>query len=400
MDTNFVSPNYAKKLGISVCSITQIKTLIYNDIYLTIDNDMLDDDKQCFHIIGPAGVGKTQITYQIAKQLERDLGKPFQVKMIKSPVLSRDDFIIPFPTKDHKSFEMLYSQFIPDDPDSFGIFVIDEFSRGDQQLQQLMWQIQNENKIHTYDFPKGWFIISIDNPDDDEYNINNMEDAAGLRRCLHVYTSVNVKDFLKYAKDNNFHKLVVDYIENNPGRLYDFSSQKKGMVFANPASWEKVSNHLKKYEKSGILKYINMIQILVNGLINTYGSADFIHYIKNVEQTISGFDIVCSYPSVRDKIIELVDKKDNQNMHRVLGSVFDFILSDTSIELCKDHLTNLMDYLMDLPKDISASFVVKMGELDKVSPEYIYLIGNITKMISMSKKFNDMFMEQFKNLFK
>ena len=397
METEYISPSYAKKLGISVCSINQIKTLIYNDIKLSIEHDMLVN-KQCFHIIGPAGIGKTQITYQMADQLSKSLNRPFEIKMIKSPVLSRDDFIIPFPSKNHKTFEMLYSQFIPKDPDSFGIFVIDEFLRGDQQLQQLMWQIQNENKIHTHDFPKGWFVISIDNPDNDEYNINNMEDAAGLRRSLHLYTSVNVKDFLKYAKDKNYHRLVIDYIEKNPGKLYDFNSQKKGMVYSNPASWDKVSDHLKKYDSIGIIKYINLIQHLINGLLNTYVSADFIHYIKNAEHTFGGDDVVNTYPDIRNEILSIINLKDNASLHRLLNSVFDFLINfEKPFE--DNQNDNIIQYLKDLPKDISASFVIKMGEYDKTSPEYIKLILLITTLIAKDKEFNELFIEQFNKLF-
>ena len=37
------------------------------------------------------------------------------------------------------SFKMLYSDFVPKNKDTYGIFVIDEFSRGDHTLQQLLW---------------------------------------------------------------------------------------------------------------------------------------------------------------------------------------------------------------------------------------------------------------------
>jgi hypothetical protein len=37
--------------------------------------------------------------------------------------------------------------------------------RADHDFQQLLWQIQNEYKLHTLDFPRGWFVVSLDNPD-------------------------------------------------------------------------------------------------------------------------------------------------------------------------------------------------------------------------------------------
>ena len=153
-----------ERLNIATLTISKVKDLIKSNIKNTIEcwNNNIDIEKQTFHIIGPAGVGKTQVCYQICDELTKELfpdeSNTFEIIKINAPVLSRDDFIIPFPVMDNgnASFKMLYSDFVPKDKDSFGIFVIDEFSRGDHSLQQLMWQVQNECKLHLMDFPKGW----------------------------------------------------------------------------------------------------------------------------------------------------------------------------------------------------------------------------------------------------
>ena len=141
---------HSERLNIPTLSIEKIKGLIKSNISNTVNawDHGMNLEKQCFHIIGPAGVGKTQITEQICDELSEETKKKFNNITVKCPVLARDDFIIPFPVIDNgnSSFKMLYSDFLPKDDDSFGIFVIDEFSRGDHPLQQLMWQIQNEHK--------------------------------------------------------------------------------------------------------------------------------------------------------------------------------------------------------------------------------------------------------------
>lgn len=150
---------YHERLNIAVLSISKIKRLIISDIKDTLHcwKEGIDVLKQCFRIVGPAGVGKTEICYQIAEEISNEIGKPFDVIMVKAPVLSRDDFIIPFPVakEDEISFKMLYSDFVPKKKDSYGLFVIDEFSRGDHPLQQLLWQVQNEYAVHRFQFPKG-----------------------------------------------------------------------------------------------------------------------------------------------------------------------------------------------------------------------------------------------------
>ena len=66
---------YYERLNISVLSIAKIKQLIKDDVLDTIHawNEGKGVDKQCYRFIGPAGVGKTQICYQIGEELTEEL---------------------------------------------------------------------------------------------------------------------------------------------------------------------------------------------------------------------------------------------------------------------------------------------------------------------------------------
>ena len=265
---------YFEKLNISVLSIDKIKELIKSNIVNTMRcwEKGKEVQKVTFHVIGPAGVGKTQICGQIRDELTKETGQKWDMIMIKSPVLSRDDFLIPFPVTDNGNtkFKMLYSDFVPTDQNSCGLFVIDEFSRGDHNLQQLMWQVQNEYKIHLYDFPQNWFVICIDNPDDQEYSMDILEDAAGLRRTLHIYSEVSAQAFLKHARVSGFRPLIIEFIEAHPDYLYDFEAQKAGSVYSNPASLEKLSDILWGFEMNGgIEENLKNLDPLGSGLLNT-----------------------------------------------------------------------------------------------------------------------------------
>jgi len=114
---------YHEKLNIPVLTISRIKHVIKNDIKNTLSvwDAGKDVNRQCFHIIGPAGVGKTEICWQIADELSEETKMDFEMIMVKAPVLSRDDFIVPFPVIDKENkaadFKMLYSDFVPKDED-------------------------------------------------------------------------------------------------------------------------------------------------------------------------------------------------------------------------------------------------------------------------------------------
>jgi hypothetical protein len=391
---------YYEKLNIGVATINQIKRDIKDDIVSTLKtwDAGRNVQKQCYHIIGPAGVGKTQICYQIKDELKDMMGKEFEIIRITSPVLTRDDFLIPFPivNDDTQQFKMLYSDFVPMQSSPYGIYVIDEFARGDHPLQQLLWQVQNEYCIHRYEFPKGWFVISVDNPDDKEYSMNTLEDAAGLRRQSHIYVEVSGKDFLRYAGEEDFHKFVIDYIGTYHERLYDFESQKRGSVYANPASWEKVSDLLWKAEiSSGGTFDVKELDTRIAGLINSSASLLFIGFCLDNSQIIKPSDIVDHFKSKAEPILKnLLNVSDNAKLGDLI-TAFNTYLQTTMPDLKSDQIKNIHDFLIMMPVD-TASLMIIQSDIDKNSKEFKY-ITKLMKELFKSPIFQQRFFEKLRN---
>lgn len=374
-DTPVQEQKYYEKLNISVLSISRIKELLKDDIKSTLIawSKGKNVDRQCYRIIGPAGVGKTQICYQIADELSDEIKVEFQVMMIKAPVLSRDDFIIPFPVIDNgnEKFKMLYSDFVPEGKDTYGLFVIDECGRGDHALQQLLWQVQNEYAIHRYDFPKNWFVISIDNPDDSEYSMDIIEDAAGLRRNLHIYTEVTAKDFLDYAIKNDFHPFVIEYIQTHPERVYDFQSQKVGAVYANPASWEKISDHLWKMELAHGKIDFNKFEPKASGLINTNMTRLFLEFARD-KKDINPKDLFYSFPKVKKQVEDLIKNNDNSKLGELMTSFCTFMVT-TLPKYQEDNLKNVIEFLLLMPIDTAALFMSQIDQYERSSQAFQYM---------------------------
>jgi len=390
-----------EKLNIATLKISNVKKLIKSNIKNTITcwKNGIDMEKQTFHIIGPAGVGKTQICSQICDELTKEMfpdgSNKFHVIKVNAPVLSRDDFIIPFPIIDNgnTSFKMLYSDFVPKENESYGLFVIDEFSRGDHALQQLMWQVQNECRLHLMDFPKGWFVVSIDNPDDQEYSMEYLDDAAGLRRTLHIYTEVNPVDFINYAIETEFHPAIVEYIQIHPDFLYDFKSQKMGAVYANPASWERVSNILKGYDNNGGVKnHLNEIEVLCSGLLNTNKARLFLEFLKELKD-ISPKDIFYNYSSVRKDIIKYVKEQNNAKMGEIMNSFLTYIITSFP-KYGKKEKENIVEFLTSLPIDTSALFITNINTLSRSSKEFMYIDKLHNTLVKESKYYKKEFYEK------
>jgi hypothetical protein len=401
---------YHEILNISVLSINKIKELIKQDIVRTFKTWASGKDvkKQCWHIIGPAGVGKTEICGQIAKELttevplalsKTEIKAPhlvpgltdgqefvFDMMMIKAPVLSRDDFIIPFPVIDggENSFKMLYSDFVPKGENTYGLFVIDEFSRGDHSLQQLLWQVQNEYAIHRHPFPKGWFVISIDNPDDSEYQMDNLEDAAGLRRQLHIYTEVSPVDFLDYAIANEYHPFIIEFIQTHPERIYDFQCQSRGMVYANPASWERMSDHLWKMESDGGIDF-STIEHVGAGLLNVHMTQLFIDFARD-KKDINPRDVFYRFSSVKNDILKLKKAGDNGKLGELMVGYCTF-MTTTRPDYKAEHLNNIEQFLLMMPIDTAALFISQIDGFDRNSAAFKYMTDIHVALLKKSKKY-------------
>lgn len=387
---------YHERLNIPVLTIGRIKELIKKNIVDTINawNAGVKVDRQCFRIIGPAGVGKTAICKQLQAELSAETGHDFSFMMIKSPVLSRDDFIIPFPVTagGNASFKMLYSDFVPKkDDQSYGLFIIDEFSRGDHALQQLLWQAQNEYAIHLNQFPKGWFVISADNPDDSEYQMDVMEDAAGTRRQLHLYTDVSPQDFLTHAIKSDFHRLIIEFIQTHPEYLYDFESQKYGMVFANPASYEKLSDHLKKIDISegGIRANMDDVEYLAAGLLNVNMARMFMEFVTD-QKDVNPKDIFYDWRKVRKQVEKYIEEGNQSKMGQLMISFCTFMT--TSMPKFEAHnLKNIEGFLLTMPVDTAALFISQVDSFRRESDEFKYMTKIHTALLKTSPKYKKEF---------
>lgn len=387
---------YFERLNISVLSIDRIKHLVKVNIKNTLQcwEKGRDIEKQTFHIIGPAGIGKTQICLQIADELKEETGKPFSNILIKCPVLSRDDFLIPFPVTENGElrFKMLYSDFIPLTPDSYGIFIIDEFGRGDHSLQQLMWQSQNEYKVHLIDFPKGWFIVTLDNPDDQEYSMDYLEDAAGLRRTLHIYTEVSPTAFLDHAISKKFHRAIIEFIQIHPDFLYDFDAQKVGSVYANPASYERLSNILWGYETQGPLRnFYNEIEPLASGLLNVNKTRLFMEFLRDMKD-ISPKDVFFNYEKVRSEVLKHVESGDNARLGELIASFTTYILTSKPV-YAKKEMQNVSQFLVDMPIDTAAVFVSQVDTVERDSEAFRYVTKLHVALMKSSSDYKEKFYE-------
>jgi hypothetical protein len=221
-----------------------------------------------------------------------------------------------------------------------------------------------------------------------------LEDAAGLRRTLHIYTEVSASAFLRWSRISGIHPLIIEFIEAHPDYVYDFDAQKVGSVYSNPASLEKVSDILWGFEMNGgIDENLNKLDHLASGLLNTSKTRMFLDFIKTRE-AISPRDVLDKYNSV--KVKGLIDKYTKESNNVRLGQLMDSFISflvDTKPSLTDDHLKNIASFICDVPADTAAILVTKTDSYDRKSDEFKYMTKIHTSLFASSTNYKKKFYE-------
>jgi hypothetical protein len=214
---------------------------------------------------------------------------------------------------------------------------------------------------------------------------------------LHIYVEVSAPAFLRYAKQNGFHPAVIEFIESHNDYLYDFQAQKLGSVYANPASWEKVSDILWGYDLTGGIKADNLanlddIESLASGLLNVSKTRMFIEFLKE-RKDINPQDVFKNYKKVRPEVMKLVKDSDNVRLGQLMSSFVTF-LTVNKPAFSNSEILNISMFLTDIPVDTAAIFLANIDTLSRQSPEFLYVTRLHMELMKKNEDYKKRFYER------
>lgn len=142
-------------------------------------------------ITGPTGTGKTSIVNKAVS----DLG--LSHKYYHVPTLDPfADFVgLPVPQNDTKTVEF----YRPRGIDDAEVIIFDELNRGDDRIQNALFEIILFRTINGEPLPKLKCVVAAINPDDGEYHVDALDPA--LLERFDVYLSMEPKIDLPYFKE-------------------------------------------------------------------------------------------------------------------------------------------------------------------------------------------------------
>lgn len=189
---------------------------------------------------GPPGIGKSQIAYQVADQLNAKL---FELRAnLFDPVDVRGGLKVV--EMEDGTYKTRYG--VPEDyPDSDYtgnvVLLVDELPNAPKATQNALLQLILDKKIGTYTLPAGTAIIAAGNRSIDRAAVHEMPTPV-KNRFAHYEIEANIDDWCAWAMQNNISPTITSFLRYRPTMLHNLDSREN--AFPTPRAWEMVDRKL------------------------------------------------------------------------------------------------------------------------------------------------------------
>lgn len=223
-------------------------------------------------LIGPPGIGKTQIMEQIAQECKIGLVSytithHTRQSAIGLPFISKKEFDgVEYSVTEYTMSEIVGSIYNEMEATGLkeGILFIDEINCVSETLAPAMLQFLQCKTFGNHAIPQGWIIVAAGNPP--EYNKSVREfDLVTLDRVKKIDVMADYSVWKEYAYQAGIHPAVLSYLNIRKHNFYQMQTTVDGKMFSTPRGWEDLSRMLTVYEKLGkdmdwevVLQYIQL----------------------------------------------------------------------------------------------------------------------------------------------
>lgn len=210
-------------------------------------------------LMGPPGIGKTQIMEQIADETHVGLVSYTLTHHTRQSALG-------LPYIEHQKFggqeyavtaytmsEIIASVYreIERTGVAEGILFLDEINCISETLTPMMLQFLQCKTFGTHTLPQGWIIVAAGNPP--EYNKSVRElDVVTLDRVKRIDVREDLGVWKEYASRRGIYGAILAYLDSKPQNFYKMESTPGGKEFVTPRGWEDLSQLLYSYDALGL----------------------------------------------------------------------------------------------------------------------------------------------------
>lgn len=210
-------------------------------------------------LMGPPGIGKTQIMEQIAEEcgiglVSYTITHHTRQSAVGLPMIKTEEF----EGKEYSVTEYTMSEIIAgvykavkEQAHTEGILFIDEINCVSETLIPTMLQFLQCKTFGNQKVPEGWIIVAAGNPP--EFNRSVREfDMVTYDRLRVINIDADLEVWREYAREREIHNAILSYLDIRPQNFYRVEADVDGLKFITARGWEDMSSLMYVYEELGI----------------------------------------------------------------------------------------------------------------------------------------------------
>ena len=209
-------------------------------------------------LMGPPGIGKTQVMEQIAKEMRIGLVSytithHTRQSAVGLPFIREKEYGgRTYSVTEYTMSEIIASVYdkIEQTGNQEGILFLDEINCVSETLAPAMLQFLQGKTFGTHKLPDGWIIVAAGNPP--EYNKSVREfDVVTLDRLKKIDVEADFPVWKEYAYRQGIHQAVISYLDVRRENFCRIENTVDGKRFATARGWEDLSRMIQVYEMLG-----------------------------------------------------------------------------------------------------------------------------------------------------
>jgi MoxR-like ATPase len=230
------------------------------------------------HLWGPCGVGKSQIVFQVADDLNYDF---LDVRAgLLDPVDLRG-----LPRIAGGQTEWVPPKFLP--TSGKGILFLDELTSAPQMTQAGCYQLVLDRKLGEYVLPDGWVVVAAGNPAS-ERGVHFSMPRPLRNRFVHLDLEPNLDDWCKWAIKAGVRPEIIAFLRFKPELLLAADVTSDANAWPTPRSWEMASNVLSgiaNRQKTAFLSGASDFEAqLLDGTVGPAATSELVAFLRLFRQ--------------------------------------------------------------------------------------------------------------------
>jgi AAA domain (dynein-related subfamily) len=234
-------------------------------------------------IWGQPGIGKSSLVEEFAAQVG------LECETLLGTQLAAEDLIgVP---RIVGAGDRARSRFCP--PESIArdepfVLFLDELNSSSHEVQKAFYSLILDRRLGSYRLHPQSVVIGAGNRSQDSAIVRPMSSAL-INRMVHVHLVSNPRDWLAWARSNEVHPWVVDYISQRPDHLTT-PPPRHEEPFSTPRAWHILSDLLHSYragQPGGPGLPDELLRVLALGTVSPAHAGQFCGYIRQIRHAWS-----------------------------------------------------------------------------------------------------------------